>query len=266
MKNSFWIAVAILVVILGLGIFYFSSCSGLSCSADSQKISQAVSFEKCVELGFPIMETSPRQCVAGEKVFIEQIAVIPTTTTTTTTTTSTTTSNTSNSNIRVTTPTSSSTVKSPLVVKGEARGTWYFEASFPVKLLDANGKVLAQAPAQAKSDWMTNDFVPFEATLTFTAPTTGIGTLVLSKDNPSGLPQNAGEIRIPVKFTGATTTAIACIRSGCSGEICSDQNQVSNCIYKPEFACYAKAKCERQMSGQCGWTQTSALSMCLSGK
>ncbi len=92
-------------------------------------------------------------------------------------------------------------VESPLEVVGEARGSWYFEAVFPVWLLDGNGNEIARAQAQAQSEWTTNDFVPFKATLTFTAPTTEAGTLVLHNDNPSGLPQNDREVRIPVKFS-----------------------------------------------------------------
>ena len=102
--------------------------------------------------------------------------------------------------IKVTTPLPNESVTSPLKIEGQARGTWYFEAFFPVKLLDANGKVLAQAPAQAQGDWMSNEYVPFTVTLTFSKPTTPLGTLVLEKDNPSGLPENADEFRIPVYF------------------------------------------------------------------
>ena len=91
-------------------------------------------------------------------------------------------------------------VTSPLTVSGEARGNWYFEASFPVKLLDANGSILAQEPAQAQGEWMTTEYVPFEVTLTFPKPSTSTGTLVLEKDNPSGLPEHANELRIPVSF------------------------------------------------------------------
>lgn len=102
--------------------------------------------------------------------------------------------------IRVTSPVSGETVSSPLVVSGEARGYWFFEASFPVKLLDADGSLMAVVPAQAQGDWMTEDFVPFTASIAFDVPTSGTGTLVLEKDNPSGLPENADEIRLPVKF------------------------------------------------------------------
>ncbi len=103
--------------------------------------------------------------------------------------------------IHVTVPLASVLVQSPLVVKGEARGSWYFEASFPVKVLDANGIVLGQAPVQAKGEWMTNDFVPFEGTVTFTTPATETGTIIFQKDNPSGLPENDRSVSVPVYFT-----------------------------------------------------------------
>ncbi len=48
---------------------------------------------------------------------------------------------------------------------------------------------------------MTAEFVPFRAVLTFAAPATERGTLVLEKDNPSGLPENADELRIPIRFS-----------------------------------------------------------------
>ena len=91
-------------------------------------------------------------------------------------------------------------VTSPLTVTGEARGTWYFEATFPVRVLDGSGKVLAAGPAQATSDWMTTDYVPFTATLAFKAPASATGTLVLAKDNPSGMPEKDDEVRIPIRF------------------------------------------------------------------
>lgn len=92
------------------------------------------------------------------------------------------------------------TVASPLTVTGRARGYWYFEASFPAELLDGNGNQLAIQPAQAQSDWMTVDFVPFSVTLTYPTPATATGTLMLRKDNPSGEPANDDFLAIPVVF------------------------------------------------------------------
>ena len=102
--------------------------------------------------------------------------------------------------IQVFSPLPNATVASPLTVTGKARGNWYFEASFPIRLFDGNGKELAVGIAQAQGEWMTTEFVPFQVTLNFTNPTTTTGTLVLEKDNPSGLPEHAAELRLPVKF------------------------------------------------------------------
>ena len=103
--------------------------------------------------------------------------------------------------IRVMSPAFNSVVTSPLTVTGEARGGWYFEASFPVQLLDSTGAVIAQVPAQTISDWMTDDFVPFSVTLEFAPqPPGSTGMLVLKKDNPSGLPENEDQVRIPIRF------------------------------------------------------------------
>lgn len=102
--------------------------------------------------------------------------------------------------IRVSSPLPNAAVSSPLAVTGEARGFWFFEASFPVRLYDGNGREIGLAIAQAQGEWMTTEFVPFRAELSFDAPATERGTLVLEKDNPSGLPEHADELRIPVRF------------------------------------------------------------------
>lgn len=102
--------------------------------------------------------------------------------------------------IKVSEPKIESKITSPLVIKGEARGQWFFEASFPIKLLDGNGQILAQGIAQAQGGWMTTDWVPFVAQLKFFKPTTKSGSLILLKDNPSGLPANDNQIIIPVIF------------------------------------------------------------------
>jgi len=104
--------------------------------------------------------------------------------------------------IRVETPRANEIISSPLVVRGMARGVWFFEGSFPIKLLDENGNVLAYIPAQAQGEWMTNDFVPFEAKINFSVPVVRNGILILEKDNPSGLSEYADELRMPILFSG----------------------------------------------------------------
>lgn len=92
------------------------------------------------------------------------------------------------------------TVASPLKITGQTRGSWFFEASFPVSIRDASGKILDEKPAQATAEWMTTNFVPFEVTLSFVKPTTPTGWLVFKKDNPSGLPEHDAEYHLPIKF------------------------------------------------------------------
>lgn len=55
----------------------------------------------------------------------------------------------------------------------------------------------------------------------------------------------------------------ACVKTGCSGTLCSDQDMVSTCEWKDEYACYKSAKCERQPDGACGFTQTPELTACI---
>ena len=103
--------------------------------------------------------------------------------------------------ISVEEPSAYEEISSPLVLKGKARGLWFFEASFPVRLIDENGKELTVAIATAKTDWMTTDFVDFETELNFPIPATQKGFLIFEKDNPSGLPEHADELRVPVVFS-----------------------------------------------------------------
>ncbi len=98
-------------------------------------------------------------------------------------------------------PTKNLPVTSPLTVTGKARGTWYFEASFPIEIKDASGKVIAQGHAEAQSDWMTEEFVSFKATVTYPPqPAGSAGTLVLKNDNPSGDPARDKSLEIPIIF------------------------------------------------------------------
>jgi hypothetical protein len=98
-------------------------------------------------------------------------------------------------------------VTSPLHITGHARGNWFFEASAPVLLTDAGGRIIAKGTIHADGNWMTSDFVPFSADLTFVSPfKTGEkeekkkGSLIFKKDNPSGDPKNDESLEIPIEF------------------------------------------------------------------
>lgn len=110
--------------------------------------------------------------------------------------------------IQLTTPVPNGVVAdSPLMLTGQARGYWYFEASFPIVLTNWDGLIIAEGYATADGDWMTEEFVPFTASLEFTNPYEEgqpdfmkRGSLILQKDNPSGLPENDNALEIPIYF------------------------------------------------------------------
>lgn len=56
-----------------------------------------------------------------------------------------------------------------------------------------------------------------------------------------------------------------CKVAGCSGQLCVNEGDpgFSTCEWRESYACFQGATCERQDSGQCGWTQTPELVSCL---
>jgi hypothetical protein len=65
------------------------------------------------------------------------------------------------------------------------------------------------------------------------------------------------------QVAGATASG-GCFIGGCSSQICSDDpDAVSTCEFREEYACYKTGRCERQAGGQCGWTETPELAICL---
>ncbi len=109
----------------------------------------------------------------------------------------------STEDIRISYPTLNETVSSPLTVQGQARGSWFFEGSFPVVVTNWDGLIIGEGYVTAQEEWMTAEFVPFTGTISFTfatdTPYTN-GTVIFKKDNPSGLPENDKAIEIPVTF------------------------------------------------------------------
>lgn len=160
-----------------------------------EEYQKVTSFQECEDRGFAIMESHPRQCQANGVTFVEELKETPIEEETPIVETPVT-----PEPIVVTEPLPDALIKSPLVIRGEAVGNWYFEASFPIRLLDGNGEELVVKPAQAQGEWMTTNYVPFEVSLEFETPDTDTGILVLEKDNPSGLPEHDASMKIPVRF------------------------------------------------------------------
>lgn len=113
--------------------------------------------------------------------------------------------NASKDTIKVDLPFPGAIVGKDFAVIGEASGPWFFEASFPIEVIDSDGKILSTGIAQAQNDpetgeinWMTEDFVPFRADIEIPESYIGPATLVLKRDNPSGLPENDASISFPI--------------------------------------------------------------------
>jgi hypothetical protein len=146
---------------------------------------EATNFWECVEAGNPVMESYPRQCRDNGNFFVENIGNELEKT----------------DLIFINTPRPNQVITSPLTIKGEARGTWFFEGDFPVILTDWDGKIIAEGFVTAKGDWMTEEFVPFEGVLEFQKPDYDKrGTLILRKDNPSDLPEHDDALEFPIFF------------------------------------------------------------------
>ena len=144
-------------------------------------------FEECIEAGNPAMESFPRQCRTENGLhFVEDVVH----------------KGDKKDVIRVTSPLANDEVGNPIVVRGEARGFWFFEGDFGIELLDAQGETIFTHFAIADGEWMTEEFVPFTATFPFYEGDLGDGgTLILHKANPSGLVVNEDSLSIPVTFT-----------------------------------------------------------------
>jgi len=104
--------------------------------------------------------------------------------------------------IIVDSPKVNSEVGEKIAISGKAKGNWFFEASFPIQLQDPEGNILATGTASANGDWMTENFVPFSASLSFSIPTTtGYGIIIFKNDNPSGDPARDKTFEVPVSFS-----------------------------------------------------------------
>jgi len=142
-------------------------------------------FDECVAAGNPIAESYPEQCFHDGERFVRNIG-----------------------NelekmdlIRSNSPRPNSKIESPLSIEGEAVGPWFFEGDFPIVLVDWDGLIIAEGFATAEGEWMTEDFVPYKAELSFTKPEyKEAGTLILRKDNPSDLSEHDDALEIPIIF------------------------------------------------------------------
>ncbi|MFA5355383.1 MAG: GerMN domain-containing protein [Candidatus Paceibacterota bacterium] len=168
-----YIIYALIAIVLIYGIYLFLD--------QPNWLFKLTDFSECQEAGNEVTGSIPRYCRTEDgKVFVEEVS--------------------KSELIVVDSPEPNTAVVSPIEITGKARGNWYFEASFPIKIEDSNGNILGNAIASAQDDWMTTEFVPFKATLYFEDSPTSAGKIVFMKDNPSGLPEYDNKLELPVVF------------------------------------------------------------------
>ena len=192
------------VLIIAAGLLIY-----VSYSSNLHEISVAISnYEECAAAGYPIMESYPEQCATPDgRTFtriIEEKADLPQELLDYI--------NEKKNDIVLERPQPQEVVTSPLVIKGRARGTWFFEGYFPVTLVNWDGLIIAESIASLipdlsdpESTWMTEDFVSFEGTIVFDDPSWDAdfskrGTLILQKENPSGSSEFDDALEIPILF------------------------------------------------------------------
>jgi hypothetical protein len=180
MKKNTPLIIAAILLLVAFALWYQRSIR------TSQSGEGAIySYEECVAAGNPVLESYPPQCTTKDgQTFTQDVGNAAEL----------------QDQIVVENPGPGDMVQTPFTINGSARGQWFFEASFPAKVLDESGNIVGQTPVQAEGEWMTEEFVPFSTSIPFSVTDSETGTLVLQKDNPSGLPENDAELRIPIRF------------------------------------------------------------------
>lgn len=101
-----------------------------------------------------------------------------------------------------------------ILVTGTVPPGWMFEGSFPLKLLTKGKKLIKTVVVQEKipDTWTSGKPIEFSSTLSG-LNLINIGFVVIEKDNPSGLEENAKTFEVPVSFT-QTKTSYVCPSNG----------------------------------------------------
>ncbi len=177
-----WILALIAILIIGLGAgYYFGYDIGFERSGKNN----ITSFDECVKAGNQVQAIYPPVCTTPDgKTFTQDVGNEVDLT----------------DEIVVTNPRPGQLINSPLQVSGNARGTWFFEASSGVKVIDSQGTVLGQGPVMTIGDWMTEDFVEFAGEIVFDSTNDANGMVIFENANPSGLPERTKQLKIPIKF------------------------------------------------------------------
>lgn len=90
------------------------------------------------------------------------------------------------------------TVDEGFEIKGRVSGEWFFEGTFPVRVLNTQGEIIESLIATSKGDWMTSNLVDFTFTLDLDLDKESIVKIVFEKSNASNLVENDDSASITV--------------------------------------------------------------------
>ena len=169
------LAVLAVVVFAGFNIA-LKQCNSDWCTFFPwQRITLSTSFDLCAKF-FPVTESYPRTCRAGDRTFTEQVP-------------------TESTNIKVTSPRQGDTIVSPVTISGSAR---VFENVVSYRVVDSNGIVLASGVTTANSPDV-GQFGDYSVAVTFTPPATPSGTVEVYQSSAKD-GSEIDKVSIPVNF------------------------------------------------------------------
>jgi|GEM_PF-5798143 len=179
----------------------------------------------------------------------------------------------SHPDITVSIPSSGSSVKSEMSIEGVARTSWFAQGIAQGDVRNESNEKIGAFIIRTQSGAKDNSFVSFTGKIAYGNPDTKTGYIIFNKANPTTDASKNVSLWVPVRFQETSSSGNTfltppgskkeCRKTGCSGQICSDIDIVTTCEFRQEYACYQNARCERQATGECGFTQTSELSTCL---
>lgn len=187
---------SVAAIVLVAGALVTAAYLWMQQSNDSS--SNIKSFEQCVAAGNPVMESSPRQChdEASGMTHTEELdgqseaAKLATREY----------KSAKGVTIEIDDWAEGRLVSSPLTITGQVPGSWSYEGSFPINMIYEGDIGLPGATAELDGDWMTDELVPFAATLSFDEEQLDGKdiTIVIHNANPSGIPANDDSLALKV--------------------------------------------------------------------
>ena len=97
-------------------------------------------------------------------------------------------------------PLPDSEIDCKFTLAGKMPREWFFENSFSYSII-VDGKEVLAGSVQSKDDYTEKEILEFAEEIECKEGCIGEGEIVLKNANPSGLPENDDQYRIPVKFT-----------------------------------------------------------------